>query len=402
MKLFGFDITRQQKSLTPATSRGWFPLVQEPSAGAWQRSEPVTVETGLEHSAVFACVNVISSDLAKLPLRINRRTAGVWVEDPGHVYAGLFRRPNGYQTRLQFVQAWAASKLLHGNTYVLKQRDPLGRVEALHVLNPTKVTPLVSSETGEVFYQLKADDLAIIPDRTVPAREIIHDRGLCPFHSLLGVSPLTAAAMATRQGLAIVKQASKFFENGARPGSVLLAPGPVPNETADRLKAHWESNYSGSNAGRTAVLPDGIRYEAMSVNPVDAQLIEQLNWTAADIARAFSVPAYKIGAGAPPPYTGIEQIQMGYYSDCLQVHIESLELCLDLGLDLGTDEQTELDVTAMLRMDTPTRISTAAQAVTAGLLTTNEARRDLGLPPVEGGDQILRQMQDIPLGETTE
>lgn len=384
----------RKKALTPAPTRGWFPLIAEPTAGAWQRSEPLQVDTGLQHSAVFACVSLISADIAKLPIKVNRRIGNVWIEQPGHRAAAMLKRPNAYQTRLQFVQAWMASKLLHGNTYVLRN--------GMHVLDPRRVTPLVSDQTGEVFYQLKADHLAGIGDVTIPAREILHDRGLCPFHPLIGVSPLTAAAMATRQGLAILNASDKFFQNGARPSGMLSAPGVISAETAARLKEHWEQNYTGANIGRTAVLGDGLRYEPLTVNAVDSQLIEQLRFTAEDIARAFGLPAFKIGAGAPPPYTGIEQIQMGYYSDCLQAHIESLELVLDVGLGLADDEQIELDTAALMRMDTPTRIGTTAAAVTAGLMTTNEARAQLGLAPVEGGDQILRQMQDIPLGGNEE
>lgn len=401
MRILGLEITRT-KAMTPASSRGWFPLVSESSAGAWQRDEPLQVETGLSHSAVFACAALVANDVAKLPVRVNRWSGAVWIEDAQHPAAALLRRPNGYQTRFQFVQSMLLAKLLHGNAYALIERGPRGEPVRLHPLNSTRVQVLVSDQ-GEVFYRLQANDLAQIrADITVPAREIVHDRGLCPFHPLIGVSPLTAAASSTRAGLAILKNSAAFFDNGARPGGLLTAPGQISAETAARLKEHWEANYTGNNAGRTAVLGDGLKYEAMSVNPVDAQLVEQLGYSAADIARAFGVPAYKIGIGQAPPYTGLAEIQNGYYSDCLQHHLESLELALDAALGLDDDEQIEFDTRALIRLDYATQISAAAAAVNAGLLTTNEARADLGRPPVEGGDLILRQLQDVPLTNTND
>lgn len=92
------------------------------------------------------------------------------------------------------------SKLLHGNTYVLKRRNARGQVESLHILDPKSVKPLVSTEGG-IYYQLRSSNLAVISEPvTVPAREIIHDRGMTPHHPLVGVSPLTAALLAATQG----------------------------------------------------------------------------------------------------------------------------------------------------------------------------------------------------------
>lgn len=384
-----------QKALRPASNAGWFPLVSEPSAGAWQRNEPVVVETALSHSAVFACVNLIASDIAKLPLHITKRTGNYWTV-AAHEYSRLIRKPNSYQTRFQFVQSWMASKLTYGNTYVLKVRDNRNRIIALHVLDPKKVRPLIS-EDGAVFYELRSSDIHGLKDVTVPAREIIHDRGLAPYHPLVGLTPLQASAHGTRLALSIQGQTTSFFDNGARPGGIITTPGTVTPEKAQELKAAWETNYAGQNAGRTAVLGDGMKYEPLSSTAADSQLIEQLQYTALDVCRAFSVPAWKIGAGPAAPYTSAEATNLQYLADCLQSHIESLELCLDDGLELPEGTRTELDETALLRLDTQARTATLAAAVNAGLKTINEARAEMNLVPVEGGDKILRQIQDVPL-----
>lgn len=394
-----------KKSLSPVASAGggggWFPLIRESSSGAWQRSEPVEVDTTLTHSAVFACVSAIAQDIAKLPIHVAERKAGVWAATSSQ-YDNLLRKPNPYQNRGQFVQSWLTSKLLHGNTYALKRRDTAGRTIALHILDAPSVEPLVSDD-GAVFYRLKASKLAgIAADVVVPAREIIHDRGLTPWHPLVGVSPLTAAGLAASQGLAIQATATTFFKNGARPGVVMTAPGRIEPETAKRLKEHWDQNYTGDNAGKVAVLGDGLKPEFLSLNPVDSQLIEQMGYTAQDVCRAFRVPAWKIGAGPAAPYTSSEATNLQYLSDCLQAHIEALELCLDDGLDLPVTQRTEFDETALLRTDTKTRTEVLTSAIQGKLMTINEARAREGLPPVDGGDVILQQMQDVPMGQADE
>src|SRR4029077_18642801 len=159
-------------------------------------------------------------------------------------------------------------KLVHGNTYVLKQRDQRGVVNALYVLDPQRVQPLDASD-GSVWYQVSRDDLVGLTEtpvpEAIPAREIIHDRMMAPFHPLCGVSPIFAAALPALRGLGIERTSELFFRNGSAPGGVLTAPGKISDETAARLKAYWETNFSGQNVGKVAVLGDSLKYEAMSV-----------------------------------------------------------------------------------------------------------------------------------------
>lgn len=408
MRLFGFELSIK-KALTPVHSGGWsgqwsgnntswFPVISESSAGAWQRGETLEAQTALAHSAVFACVSLIASDIGKLPVRFTERKAGYWAPLE-HSYDRLIKKPNTYQNRIQFFSEWISSKLLYGNGYVLKTRDNKGSISALRVLDPKTVTPLVSDE-GEVFYRLKSSALASIAvDVTVPAREIIHDRGLTPFHPLVGVSPLTAAGLAAEQAISIQTGSHKFFQNGSRPGGILTAPGTITPDTADRLKTHWQDNFTGDKAGKVAVLGDGLRYEALAVSAIDSQLIEQLNYTAQDVCRAFHVPAWKIGAGPAAPYTGNESMNLAYYSDCLQALIESLELGLDEGLNLPQNQRTELDLDHLLRMDTVTRYAAYSSAIGGGWMAPNEARRKESLPPVAGGDTCYLQQQYFSLAE---
>lgn len=394
MKLFGYEIKKSLQTV-PASSGGWFPLVRESSPGAWQRSEKIELDTALSHSAVFSCVDLISRDISKLPARFTKKAAGYW-QPVEHAYDNLMRRPNHYQNRAQFISAWIASKLLHGNAYVLKQRSV--RIDALHILDPRRVEPLIDEESGAVFYRLKSNDLAgIHEDVIIPAREIIHDRGLTPFHPLVGVSPLIAAGLAATTGLNIANNASDFFKNACNISGIVLAPDGLPAGSSETIKANYEQRYTGKNSGKLAVLTGGAKFQQLTMSAVDAQLLEQLNWTAQDIARAFHCPAWKIGAGPSAPYTNNEDTQLAYYSDALQNLIESLELSLDEGLGLAPNERTELDVETLLRMDTTTRYTCYGQAIGGGWMTVNEARARESMPPVEGGDVCRRQMQDIPL-----
>jgi HK97 family phage portal protein len=357
----------------------------------------------LTFGAVYSCVALIASDIAKLQIRLVQFNpiTGIWdeVADPSP-FAPVLRKPNHYQTRIQFIEQWVLSKLLHGNTYVLKERDNRRIVTGLYVLDPTRVQPLVAS-TGDVYYRLQRDDLSQAADVTVPATEIIHDVMVALYHPLCGLSPLTACGLAASQGLKVQQNSSDFFGNASMPSGILTTPGMIQEEDAKRLQEEWERNYGGQNYGRVAVLGGQLKFEAMTINAHDAQLIEQLRWTSENVCTAFRVPPYMICVGPAPSYTNIEALTTQYYTQCLQTLIEHIELLLDEGLNLWDGQKrygTEFDLDGLSRMDTPTRVKAAADGVGSGAMSPNEARaRFFDLPPVDGGESPYLQQQNYSL-----
>jgi HK97 family phage portal protein len=392
-------------------SGGWYPIIREPYTGAWQNNDAIYGETVLGYWAVFACVSQIATDIAKLRLRLVEEEApGIWVETTNPAYSPVLRKPNRYQTIQTFVEQWLASKLTTGNTYVLKERDQRGVVVALYVLDPRRVQPLVTDD-GAVYYELrKRDGLAPIEEEsiTVPAREIIHDLMVPLFHPLIGVSPLFACGISALHGLSMQTNASAFFDNGAKPSGILIAPGAIADETAARLKKQWEAAYSGPNVGRVAVVGDNLKYEQLTVSAADAQLIEQLGWTAITIASCYRVPYFMIDSSKGVPYANSEALVLQYRTQCLQSLMVKLETALDEGLGIresvnGTQYGTEFDPDELIWLDTATKTKAAHEAIASGALTPNEARKKwFGLGPVAGGDTPYMQQQYYALSALAE
>lgn len=390
---------RKAASLSTVDDRGgWFSVIRESFAGAWQRNIEVNFDSVMTNHAVFACITLAASDAAKMRVKlVEMDSDGVWIEVTNPAYSPVLRKPNAYQTRIQFFETWFLSKLSHGNFYALKARDLRGVVTALYPLDPRRVKPLVSDD-GDVFYRLSIDHLASVnEDVVVPAREIIHDRFNCLFHPLVGLSPVYASGLAATQGLNIQSSSASFFGNQSRPSGVLTAPGGIGKDTADRLKEKWEENYSGGNVGKVAVLGDGLKFEPLALTAEASQLVEQLQWSAEVICSTFHVPPYKIGIGQQPTYNNIQSLNIEYYSQCLQRLIEDAELCLDEGLEIRQGMGTEFDLDGLLRMDTVTQMAALKEGVGAGIMSPNEARRRLDLKPVAGGESPMIQEQNYSL-----
>lgn len=406
MKILDKLFKRKEKSLTAVDTResSLWQTIWETSSGYWQQHYAVEYDSVVGHSAVFSCMTLIAADISKLRVKlVEMDSDGIWSETTSPAYSPLLRKPNHYQTANQFLENWMLSKLSRGNTYALKQRDNRGVVTALYILDPQLVTPLVSEVDASVFYQLRQDNLAgINGDVVVPAREIIHDRMNCLFHPLVGISPIYASGLAATQGLAAQNNSTRLSTNMSRPSGILTAPGTISQETAARLKTNWETNYSGANFGKVAVLGDGLKYEKISLTAQESQMMDQLKWTDEVVCSTFHVPPFKIGIGTMPTYQNAEVLNQIYYSDCLQSLIEHFESCMDDGLGLitpinGRQVGIELDIDGLMRMDQATKMRTLGEGVKGSILAPNEARKRCDLKPVPGGDSVYSQQQNWSL-----
>lgn len=389
----------RSKAIAPvAQSAGaWYPVF-ESYAGAWQQNVVVSRDAVLANPYIFACQTLIARDIAKLRVRLVEKSGRIWRETASPAFSPVLRKPNHFQTRNQFWESWMLSKLGRGNAYVLKQRDNRGIVVALYVLDPNRVTPLVSDD-GQVFYDLATDNLpGLMQQVTVPAREIIHDRWNCLYHPLVGLSPIFANGIAATQGLRIQDNSATFFSNQSRPGGILTAPGKISDDTAARLKAAFDANYSGANAGKIAVVGDGLTFAQLSVTAEDSQLVEQLKWTAEAIAATYHVPAYMVGAAPVPTAGNVQELNLRYYSQCLQSLIEDAESLMDEGLGLdGFSIGTEFDTDNLLRMDSKSQMEMLQLGVGAGVLAPDEARERINRGPVPGGSMPYMQQQNYSL-----
>ncbi len=414
MRILGFEISRvqpQQKQMWPLSNTlagwgGWAP-VQEPYSGAWQHHghhhQPPSI---FSNTTVYRCISLIAADIAKMRPRLMEESAdGIKQETTSSAFSGLLTQPNGYQNNIQFFEAWLYSKLIWGNTYVLKQRDNRNVVNGLHVLDPQRVRPLVTPSSdenlGDVYYEVRRDDLAgqSIENVTIPQSEIIHDRMNAIYDKLWGLPPIFAAYVPAAQALHILEYSDRFFSNSARPSGILTAPGEIPEATARRIKSEWEQNYSGANVGRMAVAGSGLNFVPIVQSAVDAELVNQLKLSDERVCTAFGVPAFKVGVQPAPAYDNIEALDQQYYSNCLQIHVHQIEALLKSGIELPTNYCVEFDLEDLLRMDTARRVTAYTNLAKSGIISPNEARAQFEYSPVPGGDAPMLQGQYYSLEE---
>jgi phage portal protein BeeE len=117
------------------------------------------------------------------------------------------------------------------------------------------------------------------------------------------------------------------------------------------------------------------------------------------VCSVYHVPPYKVGVGVLPTYNNVQSLNIEYYSQALQSHIEEIEELLDQALGIGWGEGlgTEFDIENLLRMDSVTQVTVIKDAVGAGVMSPNEGRGKLDLKPVTGGNSPFLQQQNYSL-----
>ena len=396
------------KALNPVPShRGGWHTINEPFTGAWQRNLEEKHGTVLCYPTLYACLSRISQDIGTMPFVLKRKDQNrIWREVEGDSpYWPVLRKPNKFQTDQQFREAWVLSLLIHGNAYILKQRDNRGIVTDLYVMDPCRVMPMIA-DNGDVYYQVNYPSAQnLLPENypaeqlTIPAFEIIHHRINCFIHQLVGIPPLCAANLPAVKNLKILRNSTEFFANGARPGGILTAPAGISKEDGDAIKEAWQQQYGNGNQGKIGLIGADLKYTDLGMSSgADSQLVAQLEYSDRQVCQPFHVPPFMAGIGEIPAGMEVDEVTTAYYQRALRPIVEGMERLLDEGLRISRPMGVELDENALLRMDLGKLAEVESALVGGKIKTPDEAREMFGLAPTGGGNTLWGQNQDYPLG----
>ena len=394
LRIFSAWFTRQQGSAGDVSLRlnwpdGWHQLGMD---------SPMTRGGALSFPAVFASIDMISSDIARLPMRHWRDDGTTRSEVRNSWAIKVLDKPNDYQTGFDIMKMLIASQLYRGNGYLYPVRNGRFQIEQLHCLFPDNV--FVYRTGPDYFYRVSAEPMARLETiAMIPPREMFHHRMLVLNDALLGITPMLAAATSSNAGLAILRSSEKFFQKMARPSGVLQTAGMLRRDAAEEIKERWKRVYAGEEgAGEVAVLEQGLEWKPLTMSAVDAQLIDQLRYSVEDVARVYRLPLFMLGDLTKVSFSSSEQLTRVYWTGCLSAHMESIEKRMSrfFGMD-GRNEYLQYDLDALFRTEMQTRIEALAKAVQGGIRTPNEARRIEGLNAVDGGDTVFMQQQMVPV-----
>lgn len=351
----------------------------------------VTAESAERASAVYACVRVVSEDVAKLPLILYRRRAdGGKDRATDHpLYRLLHDKPNPWQTSFDFRQTGQRALELRGNGYGWKEKDNRGRVVALWPIHPDRVSVKINPDTRGLFYEVRPASWQPGGKIVVlPRRDVVHIAGPSD-DGIIGKSTIQCAREAIGIALSAEKHQSRTFTNGARLGGILSHPGKLDQPAQDNILKSWVANFSGpENVGKTALLGEGMEFKPVAMTNEDAQFLELRGAQTAEIARFFRIPPHKIADLSKATFSNIEHQALEYVTDSLMPRLVRWEQRLTHDL-LDEDEIAEgyffeFLVDGLLRGDIKSRYEALQIARQNGVINANEWRSLENMNPRDG------------------
>jgi len=319
----------------------------------------------------------------------------------------ILKRPNSYQSPTDFFLYLTDCLYGEGAAFALALRNNRAEIVELHLMDPARCSARVAAN-GELFYTLAGNEIVdrLFADNlraleAVPARDVLHVRLPDRRNPLQGCAPLEAALLEVAVSNAMVAQALAYASNQGRPSGVLQTDVELESkEQLDRLRAAWNEQTQGINAGGTPILTNGLKWAPSVINSRDAQLAEMLQISDQRIATAYRVPLPLLSLNPGPGPQGSTESQMGFWvSTGLGFGANLIEDAFGRCFGLGgwPDDYLELDLEALLRANFRDRIEGLARGVQGGIFSPNEARAKEDLPAMPFGDEPRVQQQIVPL-----
>ncbi len=377
-----------------------------PYFGRSTAGKPVTERTSMQVAAVYACVRVLAESVAQLPLNLYRYTDKGKEKALRHpLYRILHDEPNPEMTAFSLVETMMAHLALWGNAYCQIVRNGMGDVVGLYPLLPDRME--VDRVDGEIVYQYTRyeDEAKTIPQDVTyfTRRDILHIPGM-GFDGLVGYSPIAMAKNAVGIASATEEYGAKFFANGAAPGGILSHPGVIKDP--EKLRAAWHSQFGGSgNAGKIAVLEEGMSYQQIGIAPEEAQFLETRKFQIDEIARIFRIPPHMIGDLEHATFSNIEQQSLEFVQFTLDPWLTQWEQSINRALlrpQEKADYFVKFNVDKLMRGDYATRMSGYATARQNGWMSANDIREleDMDrIPAEQGGDLYLINGAMLPMSD---
>src|ERR1051325_10194 len=361
---------------------------------------------------VYRAVSINAQNVAAVPFKIYKRTGegkgrggmplgpkGDLEETPTHPMAVLLKTVNPMMSSYDLWELTSINMDLVGNSYWIIFRDGLGRPAEIWPVRPDRVEVLGSLTEGIGGYRYR------VPRGTFDfhKEDVVHIKYQNPWNDFYGQGAMSAAWAQIEAFEALMIYRKAFYDNGARPDGVLSTDGLLGEEQVQQLAGIWASQYQGPrNAGRTAIVHSGLKYQIVAATPRDAMLVKDVELSRDDILAAFGVSkeAAGISTGGGLGDSGHHRSAvMNYREQTVKPRLKKIEVTVNekLAPNYPDKPEGEFDTSDFIRDDEERRSNIDAKDIEHGELSPNEARERRGLPPYEGGDTYFVASPLVPI-----
>ena len=365
--------------------------------GASHSGKPVTINSAMQLSTFWACTRLTAGAIASMPLQLFEKDGHGGRHDANHALVELLSvSPDGERTAFEFWEAATAWLLVTGNAYAEISR--IGdRIVSLNLI-PSDLVTVTRNADRELRYQFTENGAHY----DLPAESVLHLRGF-GFGGDLGLSVIRYGVQTFGSAIAAEETAGKILGNGMMPSGILSSESELTDEQRKQLTTIMKAYASSSNAGKMMVLESGLKFEQLSMNAQDGQLLQTRSFSVEDICRWFGAPPVVVGHaanGVTAWGSGIEALSLQWLTTGLNPIAKRMEDRIRFQL-LRPGERSryyaEFNREALLQADSAAKAAFLSSMVQNGLMSRSEGRQKLNLPDRPEADFLTAQTNLAPL-----
>lgn len=378
------------------------------SGGPWHDNSQQDFET-LEKAFIVnpfvnRCINVIADTFADLPIKVYREVqtkAGTEREEiADHPLAELLWAPAPRMSASYFKKSIASALALDGEAIIFAENGSGGKdlrpveIKRLQILKSRFVKEVKFTQAGLVksyVYRQSGGEIEI------PAEFITHPKNVNPDDDGRGLSAIKVLQNPVLLKYYQDKHNINTFERGTIPPMALVYQGESALTEAQR-KANqeaWKKKYSGiANAGEVPIL-DLFKIETFGVTAKDGEFVKLGEATRGDILCVLGVPPILAAVFEFANYANSSQQLRLFYEYTIQPMatiicdaFNSQLLPVWFGNEKGLYIEPDYSEVEVLQDDKEIRARVHQIYVQSGVMTPNEVRDDLALPPMDGADEL--------------
>ena len=342
----------------------------------YARPEPLAAPAITSLPAVVRATQLISADLARLPFHVVD-SDGQLVDSP--ITQLMTRDASRWQSGYEFRRYITACALESGNGVALIRRDTTGAVAELQPM-PTNAVSSEMTEDGVVYKLAGA---------TLSSDQVLH-LGCYPdpLRPDWFIGPMDAARAAFNLAADQDAAHSALIRSG---GKISIShPGAMSDQTVQAIRDAWQTMHATPDgASRPLILREGMKAEKISEST--SNVLESRRFSIQEVARAFGIPPemlYQQGGGA---LASQSETARAYVDGALAQWVSAWESEITRKL-CRPGEHARLDVDILLRGNMRDAGMALSKLVLAGIMSGNDARHRLGLPPQDGLDDAKVSM----------
>lgn len=336
----------------------------------------------IRNSDVFTSVSIIASDIASSPVQLMKNNMPQADDELVHL---INEQPNSVMDGWHLKYALAVNMLLNGNSFaeIIREDEKPVAIELL----PNSSVTVTQADNGTIRYNVGEKKRAVKPSDMLHFKYFTQD-------GLTGLSPLYAL----RDEMKIQKAGNRtwynFFSRGVNGSGILkIHKSDLDAEAKQSIREKFEEangSSGGDNALRTIILDDSMDYSTLEINTDVLKLVNSSDWTSKQIAKAFGVPVERLSV--ENAHSSSIQNNLIYMQNTLVHYFNVFTSELDSKLRDNVKEVFRFNADRLLEADPQTKVENVLKQVQGSLLTINEGRSKLGLPPKDGGDRLLASL----------